>query len=132
MIGGKPVRQPVSAQQLDVLAGMYHLTHNTDKLPWKRTVQIYKNEAEEPVIVRTAFMTPAGREYRIGRFQLAKKVHAKLLELGGHYLFIAYRQNSHGIPTIVHHALHPASKFVMGAANNTKIHPRDVFTGVVG
>jgi len=83
-------------------------------------------------LIRTAFMTPHGKEYRIGRFTLSKKVHNKLVELGGHYLFVAYRMNSHDAATVVHHAIHPASMFVMGNAENTKVHPRDVLTGVVG
>jgi len=124
------VQRIVSGEQLDVLAGMYHLVNNTDKVPWKRVVRDYKNEAGEPVLVRTICMTPSGGAYRMGRFQLSNKVHAELLERGGHYLFVAYRLNSHGTPIVVHRAIQPASKFPISEGRNTKIHPRDVFTGV--
>lgn len=126
------IQRMVSAEQLDILAGMYHLVHNTDEVPWKRVVQDYKNEAGEPVLIRTMCMTPSGVNYRMSRFQLSNTVHAKLIERSGHYLFIAYYLNSHGTPTVVHHAIQPASKFPMTEGGNTKVHPRDIFTGVVG
>jgi hypothetical protein len=126
------VQRRISAEQLDVLAGMYHLVHNTDEVPWKRVVQDYQNEAGDPVLIRTVCMTPSGAEYRMNHFQLSNNIHEQLIERSGHYLFVAYRLNSHGAPTIVHHGMQPASKFPISVGMNTKVHPRDIFTGVVG
>lgn len=125
------MQRGLSAQQLDILAGVHDLVHNTNTVPWKRASRDYRNDAGEPVVVRTRCLTPHGMDYRMGHFQLSNKIHAQLVELGGHYLFIAYHIDPHGVPIVEHHAMHPASKFAGSESKNFRVHPRDVFTGVV-
>jgi len=122
--GNLLIKRSVSAQLLKVFTAMYHLAPDGREK--------YINEAGEPVRLRTSLLEAGEREYRLGRFQLSKKVHEQLVEANGHYLFVMYRKNQYGTALIVNHAIHPASKFDIGKGKVAKVHPRDVFDEVVG
>ena len=117
-------KRHVSKKQLKMLTDMYHLK----PAGWYG----YTNENGDPVRIRTANIDAREENYRLGRFDLSRGVHDRLVAAGGYYLFVLYKLNRYGSDVLVKHGMRPASDFEVSGGKVAKIHPRDVFEGVKG
>lgn len=110
---------------INVARSQYGLTQGTEWFDWE-------NAAEEPVKIRTALDAHKTGPYRLARFVLDIKVHKRLVEWDGYYLFLFYKINNYDSIIVTHHALRKASDFEFGTGKNLKVNPRDLFVGVEG
>jgi hypothetical protein len=118
----KSFKRFVTDKKLEMLVAEYHLKPSGG--------YEYRNEAGDPVRIRTANIAVDGKDYRFVRFDLPRDVHDRLVAAGGYYLFVLYRLNRYGSDLIVKHGIRPASDFEVSGNKVAKVHVSAVFEGV--